>query len=176
MAESKPKQGLVQVYTGNGKGKTTAALGLAVRMAGQGGRVIIIQFLKGGSPTGEQKFIEKYRPFEIIKLNRGNALKQSLEELKPTTERTFALALAAVSRGEYDLVILDEILVAAARGLVSTSELLELVAHKPPAVELVLTGRAATPEIIARADLVTEMREIKHPSAKGIKARRGIEY
>lgn len=170
------QNGLVQVYTGDGKGKTTAALGLAVRMTGRGGRVIIIQFLKGGRPTGEQKFIEKYRPFEIVKLNKGNALKQSLEELRPTTGRTFALAMEMVTAGKYDLVILDEILVAVAKGLVSTSQLLDLIAHKRPEVELVLTGRSAPPEIIERADLVTEMKEVKHPSGKGIKARPGIEY
>lgn len=169
-------KGLVQVYTGNGKGKTTAALGLAMRMAGVGGRVIFIQFLKGGPPCGEHKFIAKYQPFEIVKLNKGNALKQSLEELRPTTLRTYNLAREAVTGGDYDLVILDEILVALAKGLLTPSQVLELTRQKHPEVELVLTGRGATPEIIERADLVTEMKEIKHPSQKGIMARRGIEY
>lgn len=169
-------KGLVQVYTGDGKGKTTAALGLAMRMAGVGGRVIFIQFLKGGPPCGEHKFIAKYQPFKIVKLNQGNALKQSLDELRPTTALTYNLAMAVLTGGDYDLVVLDEILVAAAKGLLTSAEVLELIRQKRPEVELVLTGRGATPGIIERADLVTEMREIKHPSRKGIMARRGIEY
>ncbi|MFH0942076.1 MAG: cob(I)yrinic acid a,c-diamide adenosyltransferase [Chloroflexota bacterium] len=177
MTNRKPKRnGLVQVYTGDGKGKTTAALGLALRMAGQGGRVIVIQFLKGGRPGGEHKFIGKYRPFKIVKLNKGNALKQSLEELYPVTERTFALALETVIQGDYDLVILDEILAAVAKGLLKPARVLDLIARKPPEVELVLTGRGAPPEVIERADLATEMKAVKHPMEKGIKARRGIEY
>jgi cob(I)alamin adenosyltransferase len=170
------QNGLVQVYTGNGKGKTTAALGLAMRMAGAGGKVVVIQFLKGGSPCGEHKFVEKYHPFNIVKLNKGNALKQSLEELRPTTERTFALAMETLKNGGYDMVILDEILVAQAKGLLTPAQVLELIGQKRPEVELVLTGRGATPEIIESVDLVTEMKEIKHPSQKGIKARPGIEY
>lgn len=177
MVNRSPKRnGLVQVYTGDGKGKTTAALGLALRMAGQGGKVIIIQFLKGGSPGGEHRFIEKYRPFEIVKPNKGNALKQSLGELRPVTERTFALAQETVMHGGYDLVILDEILVAVSKGLLEPARVLDLIARKPPEVELVLTGRGAPHEIIERADLVTEMKAVKHPMEKGIKARPGIEY
>jgi len=177
MSEQCPRRnGLVQVYTGNGKGKTTAALGLAMRMVGTGGRVIFIQFVKGGDPCGEHKFIEKYHPFEIVRLNKGDALKQGIEELRPTTKRTFALAMESVTKGDYDLVVLDEILVAVAKGLLTPAQVLELIAKKRPEVELVLTGRGATPEIIARADLVTEMKEIKHPSQKGIRARPGIEY
>lgn len=170
------RNGLVHVYTGCGKGKTTAALGLAMRMAGWGGRVIVIQFLKGGSPGGEQQFAARYQPFEIIKLNKGNTLKQSPEELLPVTERTFTLALETVSRDDYDMVVLDEILVAVNKGLLSTARVLELIAHKSPQVELVLTGRGAPPEIIERADLVTEMKPVKHPYDRGITARPGIEY
>jgi cob(I)alamin adenosyltransferase len=177
MANKRPKRnGLVQVYTGCGKGKTTAALGLALRMAGRGGRVIIIQFLKGGGPSGEQQFAARHQPFEIIKLNKGNTLKQSLEELVPVTGRTFALALETVSRDDYDMVILDEILVAVSKGLLSTAQVLDLIARKHPEVELVLTGHGAPPEIIERADLVTEMKAVKHPYDRGITARPGIEY
>ena len=170
------RKGLVQVYTGNGKGKTTAALGLAMRMAGNGGKVIIIQFLKGGSPCGEHRFIEKFHPFDIVKLNKGNALKQSAEELRPTIERSYSLATETLKHSNCDLVILDEILVAQAKGLLSAAQVLELIAIRPAHVELVLTGRGATPEVIERADLVTEMKEIKHPSQKGVMARPGIEY
>ena len=170
------RKGLVQVYTGNGKGKTTAALGLAVRMAGTGGKVVIIQFLKGGSPCGEHRFIEKFHPFEIVKLNKGNALKQSAEELRPTTERSYSQAMETLQQGNCDMVILDEILVAVAKGLLKPSQVLDLIARKPPEVELVLTGCGAPPEVIERADLATEMKAVKHPMEKGIKARRGIEY
>ena len=169
-------KGLVQVYTGNGKGKTTAALGLALRMAGQGGKVIIIQFIKGGSLGGEHRFAEKYQAFNIVQPNTENSFTQSLEELRPVTEKTFSLALRAASSGDYDMVILDEILVAVGKGLLSTAQVLDLINQKHEKVELVLTGRGATPEITERADLVTEMVAVKHPLSRGVPARPGIEY
>jgi cob(I)alamin adenosyltransferase len=169
-------RGLVQVYTGDGKGKTTAALGLAIRMAGQGGKVIIIQFIKGDGPGGEHRFAEKCQTFEIVKPNTENSFTQSQEELRPVTERTFSLSLATASSGDYDLVILDEILIAVSKGLLSTSRVLDLINRKHEKVELVLTGRGAPPEITERADLVTEMVAVKHPLSRGIPARPGIEY
>lgn len=169
-------RGLVQVYIGNGKGKTTAALGLALRMAGQGGKVIIIQFIKGDGPGGEHRFAARYQPFEILKPNEGDSFTQSREELRAVTERTFSLALEAARGGDYDLVILDEILVAVSKGLLSPARVLDLLNRKHQKVELVLTGRGAPPEITARADLVTEMVAVKHPLDQGIAARPGIEY
>jgi len=171
-----PGEGLVQVYTGNGKGKTTAALGLALRMAGQGGRVIVIQFIKGEGSGGEHRFAEKHPAFKIIKPNQGNSFTQNSEELRAVTEQTFSLAVQAASSDEYDLVILDEILVAVNQGLLSASQVLDLIDSKHKKVELVLTGRGATPEITTRADLITEMTAVKHPFSQGITARPGIEY
>ncbi len=169
-------KGLIQVYTGEGKGKTTAALGLALRAAGQKMKVVIIQFVKGDSTCGEHLFAEKYHSFDIVQLNTGDCFTQTLAELRKITERTLSLAEDTLTRGEYDIVILDEIFVALSRKLITTSQAIDLISKKPEGVELILTGRGAPREIIQRADLVTEMVAVKHPFAKGIKARKGIEY
>lgn len=170
------KKGLIQVYTGDGKGKTTAALGLAIRAAGQRKKVIIIQFIKGDRTCGEHLFTAQYHPFEIVLLNTGDSFTQSLEELRSTTEQTLALAEKIILGGGYDVVILDEIFVAINKGLVSTEQTLDLMSKKPEPMELVLTGRGAPEEIIEQADLVTEMVAVKHPFTKGTTARKGLEY
>ncbi len=169
-------RGLIQVYTGNGKGKTTAVLGLAVRAVGQGMKVIIIQFIKGDRTCGEHLFAARYRPFEIVQLNPGNSFVQTLEELRSTTEQSLAFAEKTIASGGYDVVILDEILVAVNRGLITIEQVLDLMGRKPEKMELILTGRGAPREIIEKADLVTEMVAIKHPFDEGVKGRRGIEY
>ena len=169
-------RGLVQVYTGEGKGKTTAALGLALRAAGQDMKVIIIQFVKGGPTCGEHLFVARYHPFEIVQLNTGNSFTQTTEELRPVTEQTLSLAEKTLTEGKYDVVILDEIFAAVNTGLITTAQVLDLMKKKPEKAELVLTGRDAPAEVIQKADLVTEMLVIKHPFTKGIPARRGIEY
>jgi len=169
-------RGLIQVYTGDGKGKTTAALGLAIRAVGQGMKVIIIQLIKGDRTCGEHLFTAQYHPFEIVLLNTGDSFTQSLEELRSTTEQTLALAEKIILGGGYDVVILDEIFVAINKGLVSTEQKLNLMMKKPEPMELVLTGRRAPKEIIEQADLVTEMVAVKHPFAKGTTARKGMEY
>jgi len=172
----KQSRGLIQVYTGEGKGKTTAALGLALRAVGQGMKVIVIQFIKGDPACGEHLFAAQCRLFDIIQLNIKSSFDQTLEELKPTTEQTLALAEKALLSGEYDVVILDEIFVAINMGVVSTERILSLISKKPESTELILTGRGAPEEIIKQADLVTEMVAVKHPFTRGINARRGIEY
>lgn len=169
-------RGLIQVYTGDGRGKTTAALGLALRAAGQGMKVIIIQFIKGDRTCGEHLFTAQYHPFDIIQLNTGDSFAQTLKELRSTTKQSFALAEKTILGGGYDVVILDEIFVAVNKGLVSTDQVLNLMSRKPEPVELILTGRGAPKEIMEQADLVTEMVAIKHPFTKGITARRGMEY
>jgi cob(I)alamin adenosyltransferase len=171
-------RGLVQVYTGNGKGKTTAALGLALRAAGHRYKVLIIQFLKGGIAYGELKSAKKLSPYlKILPMGRECFVdkKNPHPADRRWARRGWGLAKESVSGGQYRLVILDEVNVAVDYGLVSVEELLDLMKHKPPDVELILTGRWARPEVIRRADLVTEMREVKHYYRKGIESRIGIE-
>ena len=170
------EKGLVQIYTGDGKGKTTAALGLALRASGAGLRVAFVQFVKGDADCGEHRFVATHAPFEIFQPNTGNCLRQSDAELKPITLETYALAEDLLTSGDYDVVILDEILIALGRGLLSTDAVLDIIRQRPARVELVLTGRGAPPEISAAADLVTEMRAVKLPYDRGITARRGIEF
>lgn len=172
----KQARGLTQIYTGDGKGKTTAALGQTIRAVGQGLKVIIIQFIKGGSLCGEHLFAVKYRHFEIVQLNTRNSFNMSLEELRLTTGQTLALAEKTIVSGKYDMVVLDEIMVALNKGLINVGQVLDLIAKKPEKTELILTGRGAPKEIIEKADLVTEMVEVKSPFTKGVTARRGIEY
>jgi len=169
--------GQVQVYTGNGKGKTTAALGLALRATGHGLKVHMIQFMKGGGPYGEHTSAEQLSPWlTISSTGRAGWVKKGAPALEDISEAQRALALARQAlRGDYDLVILDEANGAVDFGLVSVEELLALIAVKPPGVELVLTGRNAHEKILAAADLVSEMREVKHYFNKGVDFRIGIE-
>ncbi len=174
----KLEKGLVQVYTGNGKGKTSAAFGLALRAIGRGLKVYIIQFIKGGFDYGELYIIDKLPNLKLKAFGRGKFVTQKppgKEDIK-LAEEALQLAKGVVESREYDLVILDEINVALNLKLISLEKVLELVRSKPKHVELVLTGRYAPSEIIEAADLVTEMREVKHPYNKGFQARKGIEY
>jgi cob(I)alamin adenosyltransferase len=174
----KLEQGLIQVYTGNGKGKTTASLGLALRAVGRELMVCMIQFMKGGGPYGEQLAAQRLAPFlTIVQTGRpGWVNKDNPHETdKALAAEALETARKAVTGGGYDLVILDEINGAVSIGLVPVDALLELMGDKPAHVELVLTGRNADPRVIEAADLVTEMREIKHYYKAGVKARIGIE-
>ena len=176
MSDLKGEKGLIHVYTGDGKGKTTAALGLALRAAGHGLKVIVIQFVKGNPDCGEHLFASKYQPFEIVQLTEGDSFTMPDEELRLATSKTFAYARKVLMSGEYQVVILDEIFAAINRGVLDIPEVIDLIGRKVDLVELVMTGRGAPEEITKLADLVTEMRMIRHPFARGIKARRGIEY
>jgi cob(I)alamin adenosyltransferase len=171
-------QGYVQVYTGNSKGKTTAALGLALRAVGRGFRVCMIQFIKGGGPYGEHLAAARLAP-ELTIIQTGRAGWVNKNNPDPEDRRlaaeAFALARRTVTAGEYDLVILDEINGAVGFGLIEVEAVLDLIRHKPAQVELVLTGRNADQRVIDAADLVTEMREIKHYYSVGVAAREGIE-
>ncbi|WP_026840544.1 cob(I)yrinic acid a,c-diamide adenosyltransferase [Citrifermentans bremense] len=174
----KLEQGLIQVYTGNGKGKTTASLGLALRATGRELKVCMIQFMKGGGPYGEQMAAERLAPFlTIIQTGRPGWVRKGNphEEDKQLAAEALELAAKTVQSGEYDLVILDEINGAVSMGLVPVDGVLDLMRGKPHHVELVLTGRNAHERVIEAADLVTEMREVKHYYKAGVPARVGIE-
>lgn len=176
MAESKYERGLVHIYTGDGKGKTTAALGLAMRAVGQGLKVLFVQFVKGDSLCGEHLFVKKYKPFEIVQINDKSSFSQTVEELRLKTEEAMRYSEDAILKGKYDMVILDELCYALSQSYLPLQQVLDLIRNKPRSLELVLTGRGAPQELIQEADLVTEMRQIKHPLEKGIKSRKGIEY
>lgn len=169
-------RGLVQVYTGRGKGKTTAALGLAMRASGQGLKVIVLQFLKGRSDCGEHLFLKQHPAFQIVQPATGSYFAASEERRRSNAQEALRQARELVAGGEYDLVVLDEALTAAGRGHVSAQDLLDLIRAKPPRMELVLTGRDAPKEVVEAADLVTEMTAVKHPHARGVPARKGIEF
>jgi len=171
-------EGLIQVYTGPGKGKTTAALGQALRAAGRGLKVYIIQFIKGGFDYGELYIIDRIPNVTLRAFGRGRFItggKPAKEDVEQAVE-ALKLAKEVVKSGEYDVVILDEVNVALYYKLIPLEEVLKLMDEKPKHVELVLTGRKAPREVIEKADLVTEMVEIKHPYQKGKPPRLGIEY
>lgn len=178
MVKPKLEKGLIQVYTGNGKGKTSAAFGLALRAIGNGFKVFVIQFIKGGFDYGELHAIKSLPNLELRAFGRGKFISQTppdKEDVKLAREG-FELAKKVIEDGDFDIVILDEINVAMHLKLIKVSEVLDLIRNKPKHVELVLTGRNAPSEIVEIADLVTEMKEIKHPYASGAQPRKGIEY
>ena len=178
------EKGLVQIYTGDGKGKTTAAFGLALRAAGQGNKVLIYQFLKPPSLDIGERFALQLgavrirvetldMPWDMAKsfkdeqavITMKAAISEVLERIAETAEKRF-----------YDVLILDEIVFCLSKGLAKLEDIKNIIDKKDPTVEIVLTGRGATKELIAIADLVTEMKNVKHPFDKGIKARRGIDF
>ena len=171
------EMGLIQVYTGDGKGKTGAAFGLALRAMGRGLRVCIVQFIKGGFDYGESYVARGLPLLEMAAYGRGQFITG-----RPTAEdfaeakKAFDHARSAICSGNFDIVILDEVNIAMHLGLLSVEDLVEVLRRKPSQVEVVLTGRHAPKRITDMADLVTEMREVKHPYARGIHARKGIEY
>jgi cob(I)alamin adenosyltransferase len=179
-----PEKGLVQIYTGNGKGKTTAALGLALRAAGQGKKVLIYQFLKPKSlRTGERLAIKSAKiPIKIKTpdmpwdMAKAFSDKKAMANTKTVISKTLKEIAKIAERKTCDVLILDEIVFCLSKGLVKFGDVKNIIDNKNPSVELVLTGRGATDELIELADLVTEMKEIKHPFRKGICARRGIEF
>jgi len=170
-------RGLVQVYTGDGKGKTTAALGLALRAAGQGFSVHIVQFMKGGRTSGEVKALEWLPNISICRFGRAELVhpQRITAEDQEMAREALAHGREAIQSGRYDLVILDEINVALAWKLLDLQAVLDMLEAKPQGLELVLTGRGAPQEVIEVADLVTEMREVKHPYHQGLACRRGID-
>ena len=172
------ERGLIQVYTGYGKGKTTAALGQAMRAAGQGLKVYVVQFMKGWPYYGELDTVAHHPNITLKQFGRPDYVDK--EHPEPIdirmAQEAMEHSLEIVRSGGYDMVILDEINVALEWNLIELDDVISLLETKPHGVELILTGRYADPEVIARADLATEMREIKHPYQKGIVSRKGIEY
>ena len=197
--------GLVHIYTGHGKGKTTASLGLAIRAIGQGFKVCMIQFLKGGSYTGEfvaakdilpkleihqfgKECIKSAKQLKLFGFSNGNVVRNSRfcgdcrycftidNEEKIAAQEGLSLASKKTSSGDYDVVILDEICGAINEGLVDVEDVLNIIKNKYKKTELVLTGRDAPKELIKAADYVSDVKKIIHPFDKGVEARRGIEY
>ncbi|MDO9537569.1 MAG: cob(I)yrinic acid a,c-diamide adenosyltransferase [Thermoplasmata archaeon] len=175
-----PKEGLgmVHVYTGDGKGKTTASLGLGLRAAGHGFKVLMIQFMKGQIKYGELEGVRNIPNFEILQFGRPDFVdKENPEQIDiDLAKEGLEHARKVVIAGEIDLLILDEINVAVEWKLVSVEEVVKLVKSRPKKMEIVLTGRYAPREFIELADTVTEMKEIKHPYVNGVLARKGVEF
>jgi cob(I)alamin adenosyltransferase len=171
------RKGLIQVYTGDGKGKTTAALGLALRAAGRNMKVLIVQFMKKWD-YGELHSVELIPNITLKTFGtkdfvyKGKAKKIDYEE----AEKAFSFGVEGMQSGDYDIVIFDELNMALYYELLDLKEVVQKLKGESNNVEVVITGRRAPQEIIEIADLVTEMKEIKHPYQKGIEARRGIEY
>ncbi len=173
-------KGLVQLYTGDGKGKTTAAVGLAVRFAGWGGKVLFLQFLKKGK-WGEIRSLEALSDrIKLVQLGHGGFVKPgdqaSLEKARKAAERGLKLLEEEMASGSWGMVVADELATAIGLGVVDISRVSRLIENKPEDVELVMTGRCTNRKLIQMCDLVSEIKEIKHPFQKGIKARRGIEF
>jgi len=178
------EKGLVQIYTGDGKGKTTAAFGAALRAAGQGNKVLIYQFLKPATlDVGERFAIQSSAvsirietldmPWDISRsMDDEKTVAKTQSEISETLKK---LTLSAEKR-QYDILILDEIVFCLSEGLARLDDIKNLIERKDSSVEIILTGRGATAELLELADLVTEMKKIRHPFDKGVPARKGIEY
>jgi cob(I)alamin adenosyltransferase len=171
------KKGLIHVYTGNGKGKTTAAIGLGVRAAGDGLKVLMIQFMKGRRYS-ELDALQQIKNFTVVQFGRDEFVSKE----KPAqvdidlAQKGLAFAKDVIHNQSYDVVILDEMNVALDYQLIAINDVLQLLREKPESLELVLTGRYASPEIIKLADVVSEILEIKHPYQKGVQSRKGIDW
>ena len=168
--------GLVLINTGNGKGKTTAALGIALRAVGQGLKVSMVQFIKGKWKTGEME-AARLLGFELMPMGKGFTWEsKNLEEDKALMRNAWTVASEKILSGRYDLIILDEINYVLGYGYIAADEVISVLQSRPEHVHVVLTGRNAPEEIVAIADGVTEMRDIKHPYRSGIPAQKGIDY
>lgn len=175
------KDGLVIVYTGKGKGKTTAALGIALRAVGYQKKICMIQFIKGSWHYGEMDSSKRLEPeFEMVAVGKGFVGiiddKSSKEDHEKIAKEAIKISSQKILSKNYDIVILDEINYAVDLGLISLNDVLNLIKIKPKDLDLILTGNYAKEEVIEQADLVTEMKEIKHPFQKGIKAKKGIDF
>ncbi len=170
-------QGLVIVNTGNGKGKSTAALGLLLRASGQGLRVIMLQFIKARSGNWGEVRAARRLGVEVVPLGGGFTwMSKDIAHDRALAQEGWAACRSAIEGGDYDVVILDEVTYCFKYGWLDLAEVLDVLRRRPAGQHVVLTGRDAPPELIGFADLVTEMREVKHPYKAGVKAQKGIEF
>ena len=170
-------QGLVIVNTGNGKGKSTAALGLLLRASGQGLRVIMLQFIKARSGNWGEVRAARRLGVEVVPLGGGFTwMSKDIAHDRALAQEGWAACRSAIEGGDYDIVILDEVTYCFKYGWLDLAEVLDVLRRRPAGQHVVLTGRDAPPELIGFADLVTEMREVKHPYKTGVKAQKGIEF
>jgi cob(I)alamin adenosyltransferase len=180
MAAKKDRRGLILVFTGNGKGKTTAALGLAFRAMGYGMKVLMIQFLKGGWKPGEYRAAKAFEPnFQIMPMGQGFLwidAEDQADRNQLLVRRAWDYGREQVLSGAWDMVIFDEINYVIGYGMIPVPEVVDLLRNRPSLLHVVLTGRNAKDEVIALADTVTEMRPIKHAYERGIAAQKGIEF
>lgn len=177
---SPQRRGLLLINTGAGKGKTTAALGTAMRAAGNGMRVLVLQFLKGSWHYGELDAIARLAPeMEIRQLGRGfvkvGGAEADPEDLRMVAEG-WATAVHEMHSGEWDMIVLDEILYVLGYGMLDVHSVVDALEKRPPMLHVILTGRNAPRELVEMADTVTEMREVKHAYTRGIEAQKGIEF
>ncbi|AIS52036.1 Cob(I)yrinic acid a,c-diamide adenosyltransferase BtuR [Thermoanaerobacter kivui] len=174
------ERGLIQVYTGDGKGKTTASIGLGIRAVGRGFKVYMVQFLKE-TDTGELHTLKNIENFKVFRFQSSDKFFWTLNEeekkvLAKEMKKAYEFVVDVLENKKCDVLILDEIMAAIHSKMYTVEDVLKLIEIKPKEIELVLTGRSAPQEIIEKADLVTEMKAIKHPFERGIPARYGIEY
>lgn len=174
----KKRKGLLMVFTGNGKGKTTSAIGMSMRAAGHGMKVFFLQFIKGSWKYGEMEAFKRFEEtitFQVI--GRGFTWKSDdMEKDRQTAQAAWEKAKEALFSGEYKMVVLDEFTYVLLYNMIDKNEVLKTLRAKPEDLHVVITGRNAAPEIIEMADLVTEMNPVKHPLKEGIVAQRGVEY
>jgi len=171
-------RGLVQIFTGDGKGKTTAALGTVIRALGHGLRVYVALFMKGNYPYGERSILSELPNVDVASFGSGEFVNPEniRPEEKEQAKQAIAAAREAMLSGRYDLIVLDEVNVAVAWKLIELDKVVGLISDRPYNVELILTGRRADAKLIELADIVTEMLKVKHPYDRGIKARKGMDY
>ena len=176
-ASARKQKGLIIVNTGNGKGKTSAALGVALRASGYGMKVVMIQFFKGKWKYGELRSAPKLRTFDILPMGKGFTWESDdIEVDKSMIRAAWEEGKKRIRSGDYDVVILDEINYALSYDYLPVDDVVDCLKNKPQMLHVILTGRDAKAEIVEIADLVTEMREVKHPFAQGISAQKGIEF
>lgn len=178
IAAAQQEKGLLIVHTGAGKGKTTAALGMALRCIGHGMKVAVVQFIKGAIDTAEERVLKSFGD-SVVFLRMGDGYTWETQDLERDTElarRAWATAAEFLRNPDYAMVILDEFNLVLQHAYVQLADVLPVLRSRPPMQHVVITGRGAKPELIEEADLVTEMAQVKHPFRKGIKAQRGIEF